>query len=144
MTNYKIEKHIELNADSHKVWDLLTNPELIKQYLFGTETISEWVVGREIVFRGEFEGTKYLDKGLVKVFDIGREFKYSYWSGFSGLEDKPENYHLITYILKENDGKTILTLRQENIQSQQAQEHSDKSWDYVLARMKELSNTKII
>ena len=26
--------------------------------------------------------------------------KYDYWSGFSGLEDKPENYSLVTYTLE--------------------------------------------
>ncbi len=30
---------------------------------------------------------------------------YSYWSGFSGLEDKPENYSLVTYTLESSDDK---------------------------------------
>ena len=45
-------KEIVINAEVSAVWDALINPELIKQYLFGTEAISEWKIGSTIVFRG--------------------------------------------------------------------------------------------
>jgi uncharacterized protein YndB with AHSA1/START domain len=40
--NLTVTATIEINADTNKVWDALINPEKIKVYLFGTETISEW------------------------------------------------------------------------------------------------------
>ena len=54
------------------------------------------------------------------------------------MEDKPENYHLITYELQDIDGKTNLILRQENIQNKEAQEHADKNWDFVLFTIKDI------
>jgi len=139
MTSYKIEKHIEIDADKLRVWEILTNPELIKRYLFGTETISEWKVGSEIIFQGDFENMKFRDKGVIKKFDVGKTLQYTYWSGFSGTEDKPENYNLVTYQLNDTNAKTILSLIQENIRSKKSYEHADKSWDFVLAQMKELA-----
>jgi uncharacterized protein YndB with AHSA1/START domain len=41
MTPYKLNKEISIHADSAKVWEALTNPEIIKKYLFGTQTISD-------------------------------------------------------------------------------------------------------
>jgi uncharacterized protein YndB with AHSA1/START domain len=39
--NLEVSKSIIVNADVAKVWDALTNPEIIKEYLFGTETITD-------------------------------------------------------------------------------------------------------
>lgn len=138
MTPYKIEKSIELNANQEKVWDGLTNPEIIKQYMFGTETICDWQEGSEIIFQGSYEGTSYKDKGILQKIIPEKLLQYTYLSSFSGLEDKPENYHLITYELQDLNGKTNLILRQENIQNKEAQEHADKNWDFVLFTIKDI------
>lgn len=138
MTEYKIQKTITIDARKQKVWEGLTNPAIIKQYMFGTETICDWKEGSEIIFQGNYEGTAYKDKGIIQKNSPEEILQYTYFSSFSGLEDKPENYHLITYELAETKGKTLLTLKQENIQSQEAQEHSDKNWDFVLSKIKEI------
>jgi uncharacterized protein YndB with AHSA1/START domain len=36
---------ITLNAPIAKVWNALVNPEIIKQYLFGTNVVSDWKEG---------------------------------------------------------------------------------------------------
>lgn len=138
MTPYKIEKSVEINASKEKVWDGLTNPDIIKQYMFGTETICDFKEGSEIIFQGSFEGTSYKDKGIIQKVITEKILQYTYLSSFSGLEDKPENYHLITYELQVKDDKTILILKQENLQSKEVQEHADKSWDFVLLQIKEV------
>ena len=33
---------VEINSSKEKIWEVLTNPEKIKVYLFGTETITDW------------------------------------------------------------------------------------------------------
>ncbi len=138
MTEYKVEKTIEIKAGKQKVWEGLTNPDIIKQYMFGTETICDWKEGSEIIFQGNYEGTSYKDKGIIQKI-IPQEFlQYTYLSSFSGLEDKPENYHLITYKLNKADKKTLLTVRQENIQSEEARDHSSKNWEFVLLKIKEI------
>ena len=138
MTEYKIEKTIEIDASVQKVWNGLTNPEIIKQYMFGTETLCDWKEGSEIIFQGNYEGTTYKDKGIIQKIIAEKFLQYTYLSSFSGLEDKPENYHLITYELHEQDNKTKLKLKQENIHNQEAQEHAGKNWDFVLLKIKEI------
>ena len=135
---YKVLKTIEINADKSKVWDALINPEIIKQYFFGTETVSDWKTDSEIIFQGEYRGTKYRDKGNILKIESEKILQYNYWSGFSGLEDKEENYSIVTYELNDENGKTRLSITQENFANEQSKEHADKNWDIVLNQMKEI------
>src|SRR5215831_12593852 len=92
-----LKKSIHINASTSKVWDALVNPAIIKQWLFGTNTISDWKVGSPIYFTGEWQGTAYKDKGTILQFEKEKVFQYNYWSGFSGLPDTIENYSIITF-----------------------------------------------
>ena len=134
----KVEKDIKIDATTSKVWDALINPEIVKKYFFGTELLCDWMVGSEIVFQGEMEGKSYRDHG--RILDIVNEklIRYSYYSGFSGLEDRPENYSLVTYTLQPDDGHTLLYLVQEGFANDEAKEHAVKGWDMVLDNLKRL------
>lgn len=93
-----IQSHsIEINASLAKVWNALTEPKIIAQYLHGTETITDWKVGSKITFQGEYEGKTYHDGGVIKEFMPNEKISYTYWSSFTGLENIPENYSLVTY-----------------------------------------------
>jgi uncharacterized protein YndB with AHSA1/START domain len=130
---------IEINADRAKVWDALTNPEKIKVYLFGTETLTDWKTGSEIIFQGEYQGQQYKDKGTILDIRTDELLQYSYWSGFTGLEDKPENYSLVAYKLDTTNGKTLLTLTQTGFSNEQAQQHSQTAWTNVLQQIKQMT-----
>lgn len=85
-------------------------PEKIKVYLFGTETITDWKIGSPIIFQGEYDGHKYKDKGNVLENVKNETLKYDYWSKFSGLEDKPDNYSIVTYHIENiSDNKVGFT-----------------------------------
>jgi len=55
-----------------------------------------------------------------------------------GKEDKPENYNLVTYKLSQNDGKTVVTLTQDNVLSEKEKEHVTGNWKSVLKKLKEV------
>ena len=131
-------KKISINATTEKVWDALTNPDLIKQWLFGTNVISDWKVGSPIFFTGTWQGTEYKDKGTILQFEMEKVFQYNYWSSFSGLPDSIENYSIITFKLVPAPHRTDLTLTQSNFPTEIGYEHSDKNWDMVLDSMKKI------
>ena len=35
-----------------QVWDMLTNPQKTKLYMFGCETVTDWKPGSELLWRG--------------------------------------------------------------------------------------------
>ncbi|MCK9211708.1 MAG: SRPBCC domain-containing protein [Ignavibacteriaceae bacterium] len=133
-----VSESIEINATPEKVWEALTNPEIIKQYLFGTETITDWKVGSEIIFQGEYKGLKYCDKGMVRENILHQLLSYSYWSGFSGLEDKLENYSLVTYTLSKNNNSTKLTWAQKGFATEEGYQHSKSGMETFLQQIKEI------
>lgn len=135
----EVTQSIEINADKSEIWDALTNPEKIKTYLFGTETVTDWKMGSEIIFQGEYQGKQYRDKGTIIEIKTNELLKYSYWSGFSGLEDKPENYSLVTYKLESEDGKTVLTVIQKGFAGEEAKQHSESGWTNVLQQIKQMT-----
>ena len=131
-------KTVHINATTTKVWDALTNPGIIKQWLFGTNVISDWKIGSPILFTGTWQGTEYKDKGTILQFEPEKLFQYNYWSGFSGLPDSIENYSLITFKLVPATNGTQLTLTQSNFPTEAAYEHTEKNWEAVLDLMKNI------
>lgn len=134
-----VSESIEINAGPSKVWNALTNPEVIKKYLYGTETITDWSVGSEIIFQGEYNGQKFKDKGIVKENIVNKLLSYKYWSGFSGLEDKPENYSLVIYELQSiDDNKIKFTWTQKGFANEKAYEHSKSGMIELLKKIKNI------
>ena len=133
-----VKTGININAPVSKVWQALTDPAMIKEYLFGTNTISDWKKGSSITYSGVWEGGQYEDKG--KIIDIVPEklLHTTYFSGLSGKEDKPENYANVIYEVTPQSGSTAVTITQDNIDDEKGVEHMKKNWEMVLDGMKKL------
>jgi len=126
-----------IQASPAKVWEALTTPSMVKQWLFGTEVVTDWKKGSPIFYRGEWEGKPYEDKGVILEIEPEKKFLSTYWSKAFG-EDVPENYQNVGYILEPQDGGTKLTITQDNIPNEKTMEHSKKNWDTVLESLKKL------
>lgn len=127
-----------INVPVAKVWEALTEPEMVKQYMFGTTIISDWQVGSPIVWRGEWQGKPYEDKGSILRLEPERVLHYSHFSPLSGLPDVPENYHTVTIELAGDGGHTTVRLSQDNNATEEAREHSAKNWGMMLDGLKQL------
>lgn len=126
-----------INASIERVWDALINPEIVKQYFFGSSQETDWKIGSSILWTGEYEGTKYVDKGKVLEFLPNNKLSYSYLSSWSGLDDKPENYLLVTYEVKSMEAGTELTIIQSNYDEEKAK-HSAENWAIVIDGLKKI------
>jgi uncharacterized protein YndB with AHSA1/START domain len=139
MKNKLITKtSITIDAPSFIVWKAITTPALIKEYLMGTHVSSDWKEGSPINYDGEYNGKKYHDKGIIKKIEPEKILQSTYWSSAGGKEDKPENYNLVTYQLSKEDGKTTVTLTQDNIHSEKEKEHVTENWKAVLKGLKKV------
>jgi uncharacterized protein YndB with AHSA1/START domain len=127
-----------INAPASKVWNALTKPDLIKQYLFGTQVTTDWQVGSPITYEGVWEGKAYKDKGKILQVEPGKRLVSTFWSALSGLPDVPENYQTVSYELSTEAGGTRLTISQDNNATQADADHSAHNWNMVLEGMKKL------
>jgi hypothetical protein len=79
-----------------------------------------------------------VDKGIILQIEKEKILKYKYWSSFSDMEDKPENYAVIIYSLEEKAGQTTLFISQDSIKSKEAVDHSEQNWQMIMKSLKEL------
>src|SRR6185503_3075930 len=129
---------VTIKSPITKVWGALINPDTIKQYMFGTEVVSDWKEGSPISWKGEYQGKKYEDKGVILKLQPERMLQYSHFSPLSGQPDVPENYHTVTIELSERDASTVLSLSQDNNATEEEREHTAKMWQGMLESLKKL------
>ena len=129
---------ITIDAPVAKVWEALVNPDMIKQYMFGTNVVTDWKEGSPIVWKGEWQGKAYEDKGTILKIDQERVLQYSHFSPLSGQPDVPENYHTVTIELSGEGQQTNVSLSQDNNATEEAREHSEKNWNVMLEGLKKL------
>ena len=132
------KQSILINSPAYKVWKALTNPDLIKQYMFGVETITDWKVGSPIIYKGVWEGKEFEDKGNILKSEPEKLLLCNYWSSFSGLPDSPENYQNVAYELSPENSGTKLSITQDNIPDEEGRRRSEQNWGFVLNNLKEL------
>jgi uncharacterized protein YndB with AHSA1/START domain len=132
------QAEISINAPIARAWDALVNPETIKQYMFGTNVVSDWKEGSPIIWKGEWQGKTYEDKGVILGLVPRQIIQYSHFSPLSGLPDAPENYHTVEITLSEKGTQTLLSLHQDNNPTEKSREHSEKNWTMMLESVKKL------
>lgn len=129
---------IVLNAPIEKVWNALTQPDLVKQWQYGSDLITDWIVGKEIRFRNEWEGQVFEQWGTVLEVVPNQKIKYSLFFPRPELEDKPENYFIMSYILSEENQKVKLEILQEDNRPGSIQEEPQGEENPILQGLKAL------
>ncbi len=129
---------VTINAPKSKVWEALTTARILKQFFFGADIVTDWKVGSSIIYKGEWEGKPYEDKGMILKFELEKLLVTTHWSPLSGVPDAPENYHTVTYELSGKNGGTKVTITQDNNASEEEKLQSDKFWKSLLDGLKTL------
>ena len=143
-----IKLEVTFEASKTEVWNLLTNPEMTQQYMFGCEVLSDWNVGSPIHWKGKTEDGQEIVyvKGEVREYESFQKVTFTMFDPNMGLKDIPENYVNLTYALEETPQGTLLKITQgDYIGAEDAQkrfEDSLKGWEMVIPMMKNLLATK--
>src|SRR5215470_13474083 len=132
---------IRLNAQANKIWDVLTKPELVKQWQYGSDLITDWKVGSEIRFRAAWEGKVFEQWGKVLEVVPNKKIRYSLFAPRPGLEDKPENYFVMNYMLSEEKDCVRLDIIQEDNRPGAVQEAPQGEENPVLGALKKLAES---
>ena len=138
MADYVATAETEIEAPPKKVWTALTDPDEIEKYMFGSHVVTDWKPGSSIVWKGEYEGKKYEDKGEVLEVEPERRLKLTHFSALSGQEDVPENYHTLVYELESRGSKTRVALSQDGNPTEEAAKHSQENLEKMLSGLKDV------
>lgn len=145
-----VTNKILIHASTADVWDALVNPAKTKVYMFGCETVSDWKVGSDLLWRGQHDGKEVVFvKGKILLIDPFKELTYTVIDPFASYSDIPANYLNVTYTLEQQGDDTILTVRQDGFESvadgeKRYQEVSNKGegWNPILVQIKALVEGK--
>jgi uncharacterized protein YndB with AHSA1/START domain len=129
---------IEIKAPVADVWTALTDLDMIPKYFFGSRVQTDWRPGSPITWRGQWEGKAYEDKGTVLEVEPKRLLKVSHFSPLTGLPDRPENYHNLTFELEQHGHTTRVSLTQDNNKDEAEAEHSTQNWRSMLESLKQV------
>jgi len=127
---------VTINAPAQKVWEVLTQPELVKMWQYVSDLLTDWKEGSKIKFTTEWEGNIFEQWGKVLEIKPNELIKYSLFAPRPGLEDKPENYFIMSYILSSEKGKTKLEIIQEDNRPNAIQEKPEGEENPVLKSLK--------
>ena len=131
------QAQVDIDVPVAKVWEALVTPAMIREYMFGTDAVSEWKAGAPIVWRGEWQGRPYEDKGQILQLEPERLLQYTHFSPLTGQPDVPENYHTVTISLSGRDAGTHVLLTQDNNASDDEREHTEQTWGMMLDGLKQ-------
>ncbi|HET8988352.1 MAG TPA: SRPBCC domain-containing protein [Humibacillus sp.] len=142
MTDHVARAEVIVKAHPTDVWSALTDPEQVRSWMVGTTLTTDWQVGSPITWQGEMNGKPYEDKGEVLEVDAPRRLSMTHYSPLMGQQDRPENYHTVTYTLTPTrDGRTTVALEQDGNDSQEQADQFSQSWQQMLDSLKQTAES---
>ena len=140
MTPSEIEKEILIEAPVDVVWDVVTEPEHIRQWMADEAEVDLRVGGAgRLAFRGH--GSYYLQ---VEAMEPPHRFAFR-WMGRPGTVIRTENTLLVEFTLQPEEGNTRLRVVESGFEAidwsdaekaAYAEDHSS-GWQRILARLRE-------
>jgi uncharacterized protein YndB with AHSA1/START domain len=141
-----IKNSISINSSPQKVWDALINPEKTKIYMFGCETVSDWKVGSQLLWKGNYEGKEmvFVKGNIIEIEDF-KKLVYTVFDPNSTMEDIPKNYLTVTYELTIDGTNTTLSVTQGDYNSVAEGEkrykesyNNGEGWNPILVGIKKI------
>ena len=144
--NAPIEIQLQMNADPGTIWKLLTEPELMKQWMGEPEMKLEinttWKIGSPISIKG-FHHINFENKGVVLKYEENTVLSYNHLDSVSGLNDRPENYSIIEFNLLPVQNQTILKIKLDNFPTETIFKHLQFYWTNTIGLIRKMAEQKI-
>jgi uncharacterized protein YndB with AHSA1/START domain len=137
VTDHIAKAEVHIAADPQRVWEVLTDPDEIRKFMFGAKVDTDWEEGSTITWSGEYEGKPYQDKGEILEVVENERLRMTHFSPLSGEDDVPENYHTLDYQLTADGAGTTLVLEQDGNDSEEQAEQFSQNWQAMLDQVKE-------
>src|ERR1700680_1594772 len=133
---------IQINNTVDEAWNALVNPEIIAKYMLGSQQVSDWQKGSSIIWKKDFKGRKFEDKGVILEITPHKSLKKPPYSPASGKPDAPENYQTVSLTLKENAEGTTIELSSDNNATEKEKEMTEQIWAYYFQGLKIMMDRK--
>ncbi|QNL52684.1 SRPBCC domain-containing protein [Olivibacter sp. SDN3] len=142
----KFSTTVTINSDPAKVWNTLTNPEVMREWMGEPEmkikVNTDWKINSPILISG-FHHVNFVSKGFVLQYDTEKKLSYSHLSSISRLPDISDNYTILQFILIPVDKQTQLTISIENFPTETIRKHLEFYWRTTIVTIKKTAEKLI-
>jgi uncharacterized protein YndB with AHSA1/START domain len=63
--NLIAKSSVQISTTIDEAWKALVNPEIVEKYMLGSQQLSDWQKGSSIIWKKDFNGRKFVDKGEI-------------------------------------------------------------------------------
>jgi len=128
---HKISTTVNINSAPTKVWNTLTNPERMKEWMgepeMKIEVHTDWKINSPILIN-TFHHIQFVTRGYILKYEKERILSYSHLSSISRLADITENYTILEFTLIPIENQTQLTVNIENFPTETIYKHLELYW----------------
>ena len=137
----KYESETIIAASPAQVWDALVNPTKVKQYMYGSEIVSDWQVGKPIEwYIPSDKGPQLVVKGTITDIEAERTLANTLLPITPTVPDEPKNYIQVRYTLVPVNEGTRLQIVQDGFEgiADEEKRYQDTltGWAQVLPNLK--------
>lgn len=138
MSHPPFQKTVTINTSPAKVWQALTTPALMQQWMSETpiEVQTTWETGSSLSISGPWYKSKFENYGKVLQFEPEQVLSYSHLSSLSHLPMAEENHCVFTFQLKAEGDRTVLSFTASNFPTEAIYRHIVFYWNVTLELFK--------
>ena len=139
MAEHDVTVSTTIAAVPDRVWDAMTAPAAVEQWMMGAHVESSWEQGAEIRWSGEFNGKPYTDTGKILEVDPGTRLVHTHASSMSDGDP-----HVVSWTLDPaGDDATTLTLVQHGAASDAEAEQFETNWTSMLESLRDVAEAGV-
>ncbi|MCD2425298.1 SRPBCC domain-containing protein [Niabella pedocola] len=142
-----IEKSICINAGRECIWQVLTVPVLMLQWMgdpeMKLEVLTQWEAGQPLVIKGVHH-LPFENKGIVLAAEPGYQLRYSQLSSLSRLEETERNYSIFEFLLTPDGTGTRLSLTITQFPTDTIYKHLAFYWNGTLLKIKRVAENEMV
>lgn len=145
----EIQRMLLIDADVWQVWNMLTQAESIRKYMFGARVQTDWKPGSIIEYYFD-QGDKEIlaVKGIVIRAEAPIYLAYTLFPTTWNILDIPSNYLTVSYQIQPKGDQTELTITQtgfmEVAKGEKRYTDSVDGWKTILPIMKEVAEKQVV
>lgn len=142
MTEFQpIVIEIIVNAPVSNTWKVLTEPELIKQWMSEEplDIITDWKIGGPILIKGNIHEVYFENTGRILQFEKNKILSYEHLSSLSQLPDEPASYSVLEFELQALGHQTHLKLKLRNFPTESIYKHLRFYWETTVGILKKFT-----
>lgn len=135
-----ITETVVIQASTAVVWQYLTVPDLMKQWMLDTEMamaiMTSWQVGSPVLMQGTLHGIAFENSGTILHYEPEKLLAYTHLSSLSQLPGRAEDFCRLAFSLTPGTKETTLTLIITNFPTVTIFKHLQLYWQVALLGMK--------